>query len=905
MANACKLSIVKSIIYKKEDTMRNWKLLLASLGVILVVAGIVYAAFYFIFLDLIVDFWWFRELKFEAYFWLRLLYKFFLSGGITLIFFSIFFFHFWIASRYLGLNPRDEIFNDIDKSRRFQRFADMFMSGSVRIYTLISLLLAILIAIPFYQQWETALLYFFGSDSGVTEPVYGNDVSFYMLSYPIYILIQKELLITAIILFVSVGALYWLEHVFVPDQSKEFPLGAKIHLGVLIAFVVLFVVWGFMLERFSLLYINTHEPVFYGPGFVEIRYRLPLIWLGIITFLATAITASLFIFSEKHRIKTPFFISLGAFLLVIFFPTIDAIPAALQKFIVNPNPVRTEKPFMQNNIDATLDAYDLKRIDVVELPVKLDATDDIQTWSTQKFFENIPVWDRELLIDGYRQLQGIRPYYSFPHVDEDRYFILDHTRQVNLAARELNTSKLPPEAQSWENTHLRYTHGYGAVVSPAAQDANKPLVWYLRDLNMHSSVGLSIKYPDIYYGQEDYTYAIVPNKLNIVGISGSLTDPGVEAEYKGRGGIPIPSLFRKALFAFYFKDEKIFFSTNVTDQSKILMRRNIVERINKLTPFLHLDKDPYLVIGKDRFFWIQDAYTLSNWYPVSKPAADDFLDGAQNFNYIRNSVKVVIDAIDGEVAYYISDPSDALIRAYSNAYPSVFKNIEEMPTELRPHLRYPRDLYYAQMKIFAKYHQLSPELFYEQAETWQFASVREEPVMPYYQTMDFGHCNHKEEFVMINPMTPINRPNLSMIGVASILDTVGCGLDYKPSITVYRFLKDVQVNGPAQVEALIAQNPDISAQFSLWDQRGSRIALGRMVILPMGNTVLYVEPVYMLSTRNSIPELARVIVSIGNHTVMDTTLWGAFSRLKNLYYKEASEVGGTGTAKPPEEPAKQ
>ncbi|WP_027147103.1 UPF0182 family protein [Methylobacter marinus] len=883
--------------------MRNWKLLLVLIGSTLVVAGILYAAFYFIFLDLIVDFWWFRELNFEAYFWLRLLYRFFLSGAVTLAFFAIFFFHFWIASRYLGLNPPDEIFNNIDKSRRFQRFADVFMSGSVKIYTPISLVLAILIAIPFYQQWETALLYFFGSASGVVEPVYGNDVSFYMLSYPIYLLIQKELLITASLIFVMVGVLYWLEHIFVPHQSKEFPLGAKIHLSILITFVVLFVVWGFMLERFSLLYTDSHEPVFYGPGFVEIRYKLPFIWLGIITFLATAITAGLFIFSEKYRIKAPFFISSAAFLIVVLLPKVEFIPAAIQKYIVNPNPVRTEKPFMQNNIDATLDAYDLKRIEVVELPIKLDATDDIETWSTQKFFENIPVWDRELLIDGYRQLQGIRPYYSFLSVDEDRYFILDHTRQVNLSAREINTSKLPLEAQNWENIHLRYTHGYGAVVSPAAQDAGKPLVWYLRDLNMFSPVGLSIQYPDIYYGQEDYTYAITPNRLNVVGISGSLTDPGVETEYRGKGGIPIPSLFRKALFAFYFKDEKIFFSTNITRQSKILMRRNIVERLNRLTPFLHLDKDPYLVIGKDRFFWIQDAYTLSNRYPVSKPAADDFLDGTQDFNYIRNSVKIVVDAFDGEVSYYISDPSDALIRAYNSAYPSLFKNIEEMPTDLRQHLRYPRDLYYAQMKIFAKYHQRAPELFYEQAETWQFANVREAPVMPYYQTMDFGHCNNKEEFVMINPMTPINRTNLSMIGVASILDTVGCGLDYTPHVTVYRFLKDVQVNGPAQIEALISQNPEIAAQFTLWDQRGSRIALGRMVILPMGNTVLYVQPVYMLSTRNHIPELARVIVSIGNHTVMDTTLWGAFSRLKNLYYRETRDVGGTGTARPPEAPA--
>ncbi len=875
--------------------MRNLKFLPAIIGATLVIVIFIYVAFHFIFLDLFVDLWWYQSLKLEAYFWLRLLYKFFLSGGVTLAFFAIFFFHFWIASRYLGLNPPDEVLNNLDKRRRFQRFADVFMSGSVKVYTPISLALAIFVAIPFYNQWEASLLYFFGSDSGVTEPVYGNDVSFYMLSYPIYMLIQKELLTTAILIFCTVGVLYWLEHIFVPDQIKEFPLGAKVHLTILIGFVVAFVVWGFMLQRFSLLYTDTHEPVFYGPGFVEIRYKLPLIWLGIVTFLATALTAILFIFSEKHRIKAPFLISLTVFLCVLGLPEVQFIPDLIQKFIVNPNPVKSNKSFMQHNIDATLDAYDLRNIKTVDLTIKLDATQDIDTWGTQKHFENIPVWDREYIIDSYRQLQEIRPYYKFPTVDEDRYFILDHTRQVNLAAREINISKLPPEAQNWENTHLRYTHGYGAVVTPAAQDADKPLIWYLRDLNMYSDVGLSVKNPDIYYGQGQYEYAIVPNKLNIVGIES--TDFSVEKDYTGHGGIPVASLFRKALFSIYLRDEKIFFSTNISDQSKLKIRRNIIERINTLTPFLHLDKDPYLVITKDRFYWIQDAYTLSDWYPVSKPADDDFLEGHQKFNYIRNSVKVVIDAFDGDVGYYISDPSDAIIQAYSSAYPGLFKHLDEMPPELRKHLRYPRDLYYLQMKVYAKYHQRNPSLFYEQAETWQFANVRGQPVLPYYQTMDFGNCDNKEEFVMIDPMTPINRSNLSMIGMAGITDKTNCGLDYKPGITVYKFGKDVQVNGPAQVEALIHQDPVISEQFTLWDQKGSRVKMGRMIILPIGHSILYVQPVYMISTQTGIPQLARVIVSIGNQVIMDKSLWSAFKRLKQTYVKDAADSEGAETPK--------
>ena len=873
--------------------MRNWKLLPALAGATIASAIILYVAFYFVFLDLFVDLWWFKSLEMEAYFWLRLLYRFILSGGVTLIFFAIFYFHFWIASRYLGLNPPDEVLLDADKRRRFQRFSEVFMDGSAKVYTPLSFILAVVIAIPFYDQWESAILFFFGSSAGVTEPVYGNDVSFYLFSYPIFMLIQKELLLTAVLLFFMVGSLYWLEHIFVPNQSQEFPIGSKIHLTILIAFIVLFVIWGFLLDRFSLLYTDTHEPSFFGPGFVEIRYQLPLIWLSIATFMATAVTAIIFIFSEKHRVKTPFFISVAAFLIVLGLQKDQAIPGLIQKFIVKPNPVSTERTFMLHNIDATLDAYDLKNIKTIDYTVTLDAIQDIEKWSTKKHFENIPVWDREYLTDGYMQLQGIRPYYRFLEVDEDRYFLHDHLQQVNLSAREMNIKKLPIEAQNWENTHLRYTHGYGAVVTPAAQDAGDPIRWYLRDLNMYSDIGFSVKYSNIYYGQEPYEYAIVPNRLKVKGLSSS--DPSLDGQYEGSAGIPIPSYFRKVLFAFYFKDEKIFFSGNITERSKVLMRRNIIKRINTLTPFLHLDKDPYLVITKDRFYWVQDAYTLSNHYPVSKPAADDFLDGKHKFNYIRNSIKITVDAYNGATKYYISDPSDPIIQAYNRAYPGVFQALKKMPEEIQKHLRYPRDLFYLQMKVYAKYHQREPGLFYEQAETWQFASVDEKLVLPYFITMDFGNCNDREEFVMINPMTPIHRDNLSMVGMAGIADNEQCSEDYKPGVTIYKFHKDIQVNGPAQVDALIDQNPEISEQFTLWDQHGSRVKRGRMIILPMEHSILYVQPIYMISTKTKIPELIRVIVSIGNEVVMDKTLWSAFKRLKERFVREAKDLG-TGTS---------
>ncbi len=872
--------------------MFNWKWLPAWVaGTLVLVIGL-YIAFYFFFLDLFVDLWWFRSLELEGYYWLRLLYRFILSGGVTIVFFAIFYFHFWVASRYLGLNPPDDVLLDADKRKRFQRFSEVFMKGSARIYTPISLILAIIIAIPFYEQWESAILFFFGSASGVTEPVYGNDISFYLFSYPVYMLIQQELVIVASLLFVLVGCLYWLEHIFVPNQNEEFPVGAKIHLTVLIAFVVLFVVWGFLLDRFSLLYVNSHEPVFFGPGFVEIRYQLPLVWLSIATFIATAVTAVIFIFSEKHRVKMPFFISVAAFLVVLGLQKVQLIPDLMEQFIIKPSPVSTEKFFMQNNIDATLDAYDLNNIKTVDFSVKLDATKDIEKWSTKQHFENIPVWDREYLTDGYMQLQGIRPYYRFLEVDEDRYFINGHFQQVNLAAREMNINKLPGAAQNWENTHLRYTHGFGAVVTPAAQDAARPIIWYLRDLNMSSTKGFSVKHADIYFGQEKYKYAIVPSKLKPAELSGD--DPSLDTGYKGNAGISIPSYFRKALLAFYLNDEKVFFSTNINKQSKVMLHRNIIKRINKITPFLHLDRDPYLVITKDRFYWVQDAYTLSNHYPVSKPAAHDYLDGTHQFNYIRNAVKITVDAYSGAVNYYISAPNDPIIKAYSRAYPGVFHDLDKMPEELTQHLRYPRDLYHLQMKVYAKYHQTTPDELYDQAETWQFASVNEKLVLPYFITMDFDNCDDREEFVMINPMTPVNRDNLSMVGVAGTADNENCTKDYKPGITIYKFSKNVQVNGPAQVDALIDQSPEISEQFTLWDQHGSTVERGRMIILPMQNSILYVQPIYMAATKNKIPELTRVIVSIGNEVVMDKTLWSAFKRLKERFIKGAKN-GQTGT----------
>lgn len=870
--------------------MPNWKFLPALIGMTIFAAIFVYVAFYFVFLDLFVDYWWFQDLKFEGYFWLRLLYRFILSGGVTLFFFAIFFLHFWIATRYLGLNPPDEVLSNPLKRQRFQLFSDLFMSGSLKFYTPLSLVLAVFIALPFYSEWESGILFFFGyflgPNSGLADPVFGYDANFYLLAYPIFILIQKELLLTALIVFLTAAVLYWLEHIFVPNQRREYPLGVKIHLTILIGFILLFVTWGFMLERFTLLYVDRHEPIFTGPGFVELRYHLPLILVSAATFLCAAIAAIILVFTQRRGAAKMTVSFMLLFAVSLLLHDTKTIPNIIESLYVKPNPVKAEKRFMQYNIEATLAAYDLNKIKTVDYKVSLDPTSDIKRWASEKHLENIPIWDREFLDDVYNQLQGIRPYYHFPTVDEGRYFLHGHTQQVNLAAREINISKLPQEAQNWENTHLRFTHGYGAVVTPAAADGNQPLTWYLRDLNLHSDVGFSVAKPDIYYGLENYNYAIVPNNLKVMDISGDTK------QYEGKGGISLRSLFRKALLAFYLGDHRIFFTTYTNNDSKMLFRRNIVERIKTLTPYLHLDNDPYLVVANDHFYWVQDAYTLSDRYPVSKATGDEFLDGHKDFNYIRNSVKIIVNAYHGDVQYYVSDPSDAIIRAYMRAYPGVFKDLSQVPAELKTNLRYPREMYYIQMQMYAKYHQRQPELFFQQAETWQAAQANNKTVKPYFVTLDFGNCNDREEFVLLNPMTPINRGNLSMIGVASVADNDTCSDAYKQGITVYKFRRETQVNGPAQVDALINQTPEVAELFTLWDQHGSKVLRGRMIILPMGNSMLYVQPVYLMATSTTtIPELVRVIVSINDKVVMDKSLRDAFQRLHNMFLKSKNNEG--------------
>lgn len=861
--------------------MRNWKqlvLLLSAGTLVLALLALIVAIALSHFL---IDLWWFLSLDFGAYFWLRLLYRYILSGGVTLGFFVLFFANFWVASRYLGIYARP-------KTKWQSRLLYRFQTGAMEVYTPLSLVMAVVLAIPFYRQWETGLLFFFGPTAGVQDSFYDNDVGFYLFRLPIFLLLQQKLLITFLVLLIAIFTLYWVEHQIVGEGKAPFPTGAKIHLTMLAVLSTLIQGWGFMLERFSLLYVNSHEPVFYGPGFVEMRYQLPLIWLSLCFFLGIA--GSAIVYAHRRRGLAVGVAATICFLSVLGLRKFELIPALLEKYIVRANPVTTEGRFMHNNIEATLAAYNLNKVTTVDFKISRRPEQDITGQEVENYIANIPVWDEAFLLDVYQQLQGLRPYYQFSLVDVARYPIQGQVQQVNLAAREVNLAKLPREAaETWENKHLRYTHGYGVVMTPAAQEGERPMTWYIYDLTMDSPVGFHVDDPDIYYGQENLPYAIVPNRLEVTEIAGT---PQTPEKYHGGGGIEIKSLFRKLIAAVYFQEPKIFFSINITDESRLRIRRNLRERIKELAPYLILDSDPYIVVTRERLYWIVDAYTTSRWYPVSKTTtmAEEWLDGVSEINYIRNSVKIVVDAYDGHVDFYIADPEDPIIRGFSRAYPGVFKPIAAMPLELQAQLRYPRDMFYLQMQIYAKYHQRQPELFYQQSETWSFARAGDVPKRPYYLTVKLEEHPNLQPFVQICPMTPIGRDNLSALALAGVRDLKEG--PYRPELLVYRFGKEFQVEGPAQITALIDQNPEISASFTLWGQLGSEVRRGRIIVLPVGHSMLYVQPVYLISAgQTKIPQLMRVIVSMGGIVVMERTLKESFDRLRRLLEEKTRQEG--------------
>lgn len=816
-----------------------------AIGVIVIVSEL-------LFVDFVVDFWWFQSQGLSIYWLLRLAYRYLVLAFFTTVFFGIFFMNFWIASRFVGYG---ESRRDKDKRDLIKIFRD----GMQRFYVPLSFLMALPIAVPMFSHWEETLLFVFGGASGVVDPLFTRDVSFYLFSLPIYNLIQKEVLLVLSILFLGVAFLYWCEHRLLKSQEQALPKRARLHMNLLALSIVAVLCWGFLLERYGLLYKTTNLPIFYGPGYVEMRIILPFIWLCMLLLAAAGISLILFV-NRSIGWKAPLVFVL-LFALGLMGKNADSFAKIVHKYVVAPNQIVREKPYISANIQSTLAAYGLDDVEIREFKIDEQATFNADDPDLKRRLRNIPVWDKELLGGVFEELQGIRTYYAFPTIDVDRYTVEGNYRQVYLGARETRLSKLPQSAQNWINTHLQYTHGFGIAMIPAAQAGDAFMTWFVKGVPPKSDYGLSSDRMSIYYGLEDKPYVIVPNDAGEIG--SSVGDEETIVNYEGQGGVPVSSLWRKLLFALHYKDRNIFYTTRTNDHSRILFRRNIVDQIVHITPFLKLDPDPYIVMTEEGLFWIQDAYTTADNYPLSPP-----VEGG--FNYIRDAVKVVVDAYHGKATYYIAETRDPIINAYHRMYPGIFRPLAEMPESLKKHVRYPKEIFHNQVTIYATYHQQDPERFYRQEDIWEFSKIPQgrslRAAQPYYLTLDLIQPG-KEDFLLFMPFSPFNRDNLRALMIAG-----SDGDDYG-KILAYQFPRDQQVYGPAQINSLVNQDVVISEMFTLWDQEGSDVILGKMVIEPSSSLLLYIQPVYLQEEGSlKIPQLKRLIMALEDAVVMAPSL---------------------------------
>ncbi|MCY7377649.1 MAG: UPF0182 family protein, partial [Pyrinomonadaceae bacterium] len=595
----------------------------------------------------------------------------------------------------------------------------------------------------------------------------------------------------------------------------------------------------------------------------DVYATMPLLWAQIAAAGLAAILAVACIFRRNNGL----FLA-GAALLVVIAGAGWLYPSLVQRFSVAPNELAKETPFIKNNIEATRTAFGLNDVEERELSGGTPLTAaDIE--ENRRTVNNIRLWDQQPLLDTFGQIQEIRTYYEFKSVDNDRYRINGEMQQVMISPRELNAASLPN--RNWINEHLTFTHGYGAAVGPVNKVTAEGLPeLYVKNLPPETSVPeLKIERPEIYFGEMSNDRVYVNTKTKE--FSYPAGEENVFRNYTGAGGMSIGSLFDQMLFASSYFDLKLLLSQDFTADTKILSVRNIRERLEKVAPYLRFDSDPYLVINEGKLVWIADAYTTTNRYPYSQPT-----DG---INYIRNAVKATVDAYNGTVNLYLADERDPIIQTYAKIFPNTLKPLAEMPESLRAHLRYPEDKFSLQARVFATYQMNEPQEFYNKEDQWTIAQIpganeKEESktMEPYYTIMKLPN-EQKEEFILMLPFTPQRKDNLAAWMVAR-----SDGENYG-KLAAYRFPKQQFVFGPKQIVARINQDPEISRQLTLWNQRGSRVIFGTLMVIPIKESLVYVQPLYLRAESGKIPELRRVIVASDNRTAMEETLDKSLARL--------------------------
>ena len=805
------------------------------------------------------DWLWFREVGFESLFLRRI-------NAQAVIFAIAFVGVFLVLSANLRYARRALNRPQIVLGTSLDGRSIAIDSGRISgIGTLVTMGIALLVAVSAASNWLMWLSYFNAEPFGTTDALFGLDVSFYVFILPALRAARQVAMVTIGLSLVGAGLYYVLSGSFVIEQRSATSFvprvrlipSARRHLAILGALLFLLAAWGAWQDVYGMLVTPASQAVGHGVSYADAHARIPFLWLQFGVLLAGAGLAVAYGFTRKGW---PLAMAVGSYFVILIVGGLYY--AFVQRVVVTPNELEREQPYILHNIDATRKAYGLDSVEERQVSgdAELTAQDIISNSAT---IENVRLWDHQPLLQTFAQIQEIRTYYDFNSVDNDRYMINGKLRQVMLSAREMNTDSL--QQRTWITERLTYTHGYGLTLGPVNQVTTEGLpVLFLRDLPPVSTVDLKVDQPSLYYGELPSDYVIVRSKQPEFHYPRE-GDDYETTSYDGRGGVPLGGLWRRLLFALRFASTDILFTDRITAESRILYQRQIGERARLVAPFLMFDRDPYLVLADGRLFWIQDAYTRTNEYPYATPVVRQ----SGSFNYIRNSVKIVIDAYHGSVTFYLADPADPLARTIQKVFPGLFTPMAEMPDSLKQHVRYPEDIFQIQAWVFQNYHMTNPQIFYAKEDQWQVPQLEVErtavSMQPYYTIMRLPG-EKQPEFIQMLPFTPRLKDNLSAWMVAR-----SDGANYG-KLMVFQFPKQKIVYGPKQIVGRISQDELISPQITLWNQQGSQVIWGTLLVIPVNESLLYVRPLYLRAAEGRIPELKRVIVAYQNRIVMRETL---------------------------------
>lgn len=841
----------------------------------IIIASLIFLLFTFLNwgASLYIDWLWFKSLNYQEIFITFLLSQLGIGVAVGILSFGFLFISILTAGRYMlkeylpliltKKNTEDDTINNFPWVQYVNKKAVTVISF------LISLFFAYALGSAMSGDWIILQKFLNPTVFGVKDPIFLKDIGFYVFQLPFYQFIYKLLIWLVLLAGLLTLSIYLLPGFIIGDPARVFvSTYVRRHLSILAAVFLVVHACGYQLQQYVLMY--SQSSVVYGPGYADVHATI--LAYKILFFLAL-LTGVAILFLRRFRLVVYSIV----FLIVASICLGSLYPDLVQKFIVTPNEMEREKQYIEYNIKYTQMAYGLDKIENKYFPAgHVLSAEDIR--NNQDTIQNIRLWDHRPLKMTYGQLQEMRTYYEFKDIDVDRYLIDDSYRQVMLSARELNTDMLPEQAKTWVNLHLKFTHGYGVAMSPVNEVSEEGLPLYLiKDIPPTSlSDDLIIERPEIYFGETTNNYVALRARTQEfdypVGKENAWTT------YKADQGVKVESIFRKAIFALAFKDYKFLLSGDITNESLVLYNRNIWDRVSKIAPFLVYDEDPYIVVADGKLYWMWDAYTTSKMYPYAEPAKG-------GVNYIRNAVKVVVDAYTGSVTFYAADPQEPILKTYQKIFSSMFVPLSEMPAGLQKHIRYPEHLFTIQADKYALYHMENYRVFYNKEDKWNRATElygREEQQMGSYYTILKLEGEERPEFVQIMPFTPQDKKN--MIGwLVGRSDSENYG-----KLLLYEFPKQELTFGPMQIETRISQNAYISQQISLWDQAGSQVLRGNMMVIPVKDALLYVKPLFLQSEQSKMPELRRVIVAHGEQIVMEPTLEACIQKIFDMRSEDSA-----------------